>query len=663
MLFRSLKKRGTNYIACCPFHNEKSPSFNVNQVRGIYKCFGCGKSGDSVSFVMEIEGLSFPEAIKFLAKKYGIEIQESTPTNEDLAAQNERESLYIALNFAKEHYKNLLFNHEDGQAIGLSYFKERGFNHKTISNFELGYSLDVWDDLTKTAVKAGYSVDILEKAGLSIRKESDGRAEAKVFDRFRARVTFPIHNLSGKVIAFGARILSKEKSVNQPKYLNSPETEVYHKSNVLYGIYQAKQAIRQEDVCFLVEGYTDVISLHQAGISNVVASSGTSLTVEQIQLIARFSKNITVLYDGDAAGIKASLRGTDMILEAGLNVKVVVFPTGEDPDSYVQQVGSEAFKTYIKETAKDFITFKAELSIKEAGDDPFKRAEMIKDIVDSISKIPDNIKRTVFFQKTAAMMKIDEAILVAEANKIYLNRKNTEANRRPRNEQTTPQNNLPQAPRTSLADGEFMTFEEGDDVSFESFTPPNQGGQTQTPPEFIAPSIVRTSISYHEEECIRLLVCFGMNEIEKDITLTDYVLHELRGLDFLTPLYHRFLSICREAHQKQSPMNTQDYLALNDEEIRQETINLVTEKHQLSHNWKEMHQIIIPTDEHKLSELAFTNILRLKKVYNEIQMKEVKQKLSDTNDSAEQDQLLMLWMQLKNREKLIANELGIVIGR
>ena len=612
---------------------------------------------------MEIEGLSFPEAIKFLAKKYGIEIQESTPTNEDLAAQNERESLYIALNFAKEHYKNLLFNHEDGQAIGLSYFKERGFNHKTISNFELGYSLDVWDDLTKTAVKAGYSVDILEKAGLSIRKESDGRAEAKVFDRFRARVTFPIHNLSGKVIAFGARILSKEKSVNQPKYLNSPETEVYHKSNVLYGIYQAKQAIRQEDVCFLVEGYTDVISLHQAGISNVVASSGTSLTVEQIQLIARFSKNITVLYDGDAAGIKASLRGTDMILEAGLNVKVVVFPTGEDPDSYVQQVGSEAFKTYIKETAKDFITFKAELSIKEAGDDPFKRAEMIKDIVDSISKIPDNIKRTVFFQKTAAMMKIDEAILVAEANKIYLNRKNTEANRRPRNEQTTPQNNLPQAPRTSLADGEFMTFEEGDDVSFESFTPPNQGGQTQTPPEFIAPSIVRTSISYHEEECIRLLVCFGMNEIEKDITLTDYVLHELRGLDFLTPLYHRFLSICREAHQKQSPMNTQDYLALNDEEIRQETINLVTEKHQLSHNWKEMHQIIIPTDEHKLSELAFTNILRLKKVYNEIQMKEVKQKLSDTNDSAEQDQLLMLWMQLKNREKLIANELGIVIGR
>lgn len=306
--FVALKKRGANYIACCPFHNEKTPSFNVNPVRGIYKCFGCGKAGDSVRFVMDMEGIGFAEAIRYLAKKYGIEIKETELTPDDIREQNERESLYIALNFAKNYYQSQLFESDEGQAIGLSYFKERGFIEKTIKEFELGYSPKEWDAFSQIALKQGFSLDILEKAGLTIKKE-DGR----LLDRFRARVMFPIHNLSGKVIAFGARILTNDK--NQPKYLNSPETEVYHKSNVLYGIAQAKQAIRQEDVCYLVEGYTDVLSLHQAGIGNVVASSGTSLTLEQIKLIGRFTQNVTVLYDGDAAGIKASLRGTDMILE------------------------------------------------------------------------------------------------------------------------------------------------------------------------------------------------------------------------------------------------------------------------------------------------------------------------------------------------------------
>ncbi len=646
--FVSLKKRGANYIACCPFHNEKSPSFNVNQVRGIFKCFGCGKAGDSVGFVMELEGLSFPEAIKYLAKKYGIEIQETAPSNEELAAQNERESLYIVLNFAKKYFQDLLFQSDEGQAIGLSYFKERGFNHKTINDFELGYCLDVWDGLTQSAIKAGFSLDILEKAGLSIRKEVDGRADAKVFDRFRTRVTFPIHNLSGKVIAFGARILSKEKSVNQPKYLNSPETDVYHKSHILYGIFQAKQAIRQEEVCYLVEGYTDVISLHQAGIQNVVASSGTSLTIEQIRLINRFSQNITMLYDGDAAGIKASIRGTDMILEEGLNVKVVVFPDGEDPDSYVQKVGSEAFKAYIKNTAKDFITFKAELSMQEAGQDPFKRAEIIKEMVESISKIPDSIKRSVFFQQTALMMKIDEAVLIAEANKLNLQKRKADDRQKAKTEAPSI------AQQAGLENGEFMSFEEGDELP--------SAITTGLEPQAI-PALVRTPISRHEEECIRLLVCFGTQEIEKDISLTAYILHELRGLEFLTPIYQQFLSICRVSYDKEVLLDTQAYLAWPDDEIRREAINLATERHQLSENWFKMHQILIPTDEHKLDVLAFTNILRLKKHYNEIKMAEVKQRLAASTDSAEQDELLGLWMQLKNREKRIAEELGTVIGK
>jgi DNA primase len=377
--FVTLKKRGQNMMACCPFHNEKTPSFSVSPAKGIYKCFGCGKSGDSVKFVMDVEGVSFVEALKYLAKKYGIEVEEQeAQTDTELQQQHEKDSLYIVLNYAKNYYQQLLWQSDEGKAVGLSYFKERGFKENTIKDFELGYSTETWDHFTKEALSKGYNADILEKAGLLIRKEE------KQFDRFRGRVIFPIHNVSGKVVAFGARILKADK--NQPKYLNSPETEVYHKSHILYGLFQAKNAIRQEEVCYLVEGYTDVVSLHQAGIHNVVASSGTSLTLEQIRLVGRFTQNITVLYDGDAAGIKASLRGTDMILEEGLNVKVVVFPDGNDPDSYVKLIGAVAFKEFIAKNSKDFITFKTELYLAEVANDPFKRASVIKEVVESITK-------------------------------------------------------------------------------------------------------------------------------------------------------------------------------------------------------------------------------------------------------------------------------------
>ena len=350
--FVSLKKRGANWMACCPFHNEKTPSFSVSPSKGIYKCFGCGRGGDAVSFVMEIENASYPEALRYLAKKYGIDIQEDEKlTDEELAQQTERESILILLDFAAKYFQEMLSQNDEGKALGMSYFKERGFLPKTLETFGLGYSLSAWDGFTKVALQKGFTKEILEKAGLTIIKDT-----TKIFDRFRERVMFPIHNVSGKTIAFGARLLKKDKK--QAKYLNSPETPVYHKSKVLYGIYQAKKSIREHEECYLVEGYTDVISLHQGDIQNAVASSGTALTIEQIRLIKRFTNNITVLYDGDSAGIKASLRGVDLILEEDLNARIVALPDGEDPDSYLKALGPSAFQKYLDEHKEDFITFK-----------------------------------------------------------------------------------------------------------------------------------------------------------------------------------------------------------------------------------------------------------------------------------------------------------------
>ncbi|RZK88372.1 MAG: DNA primase, partial [Pedobacter sp.] len=389
--FVHLKKRGTSLIGNCPFHGEKTPSFHVSVNKGIYKCFGCGKGGDSVRFIMDHEKYSYPEALKFLANKYNIEVEETVESVQDVEAQNARESLYIVSAFAANFFEDQLWNGSEGKAIGLSYFKERGFREDIIKKFNLGYSPDVWDALTLDAVKNKHTEEYLEKTGLAIRND-----KGKLYDRFRGRVMFPIHNFTGRVIGFGGRTLKTDKNV--PKYVNSPESDIYHKSNVLYGLFHAKKAIRDLDNCYLVEGYADVLSVHQANIENVVASSGTSLTIEQIRLIGRFTQNVTILYDGDAAGIKASLRGLDMILEEGLNVKVVSFPQGDDPDSYMHKVGAGAFKTYVEENRKDFILYKANILLADAGNDPIKRAGIIRDIVESIAKIPDNIKASVFIR-------------------------------------------------------------------------------------------------------------------------------------------------------------------------------------------------------------------------------------------------------------------------
>ena len=404
--FVQLKKAGSNFKGLSPFTDEKSPSFMVSPVKQIWKDFSTGKGGNAVSFLMEHEHYSYPEAIKFLAKKYNIEIEETVQSDQEKEQMNERESMFLVSNFAKDYFHDVLLNSTQGKAIGLSYFKERGFREDIIKKFDLGYCLDTWDSFTNEALKKGYDIKYLASTGVTIVREN------KQFDRFKGRVMFPIHSMSGRILGFGGRTLSSDKKT--AKYVNSPESDIYHKSKILYGIYQAKKEIAKQDNCFLVEGYTDVISFYQSGIENVVASSGTALTSDQIRLVNRLTKNITVLFDGDAAGIRASIRGIDLILEQGMNVKVVTFPDGEDPDSFAKKHSEVALREYLEESSQDFINFKVSLLMKEASNDPVKKAGLIRDIVTSISKIPDSIQREVYVQECSRIMEISERVLFSE---------------------------------------------------------------------------------------------------------------------------------------------------------------------------------------------------------------------------------------------------------
>ena len=403
--FVQLKRAGSNYKGLSPFSDERSPSFMVSPVKQIWKDFSSGKGGNSVAFLMEHEHFTYPEAIRYLAKKYNIEIEETEQTDEEKANTDIKESMYLVSEFAKNYFHSTLLHSEEGKAIGLSYFKERGFTNETISKFALGYSPETWDAFTKEALGKGYKLEFLESTGLTIPKED------RPFDRFKGRVMFPIQSMSGRILGFGGRILTNDKKA--AKYLNSPESEIYHKSKVLYGIFQAKQAIAKQNNCYLVEGYTDVIQFNQAGIENVVASSGTALTPDQIRLINRLTKNITVLFDGDAAGLRASIRGIDLILEEGMNVKVCAFPDGEDPDSFAKKTSYDDLVAYLETNAKDFIQFKASLLMKDAQNDPIKKADLIREMVQSISKIPDRIQREIYIQECSRIMDISEQVLVS----------------------------------------------------------------------------------------------------------------------------------------------------------------------------------------------------------------------------------------------------------
>ena len=631
----TVKKKGANYWACCPFHGEKTPSFSISPSKGIYKCFGCGKAGDSVRFVMDIEGLGYGEALRHLAKKYGIDIQEEEMTDDQILRQNERESLFIMLDYAKEFFKKQLYDTEEGKSIALPYFKERGFSDSTLQAFDLGYSPEAWDALLKSALKQGFSQEIIEKAGLVTQKNDEG----KVYDRFRNRVIFPIHNVSGKIIAFGARILRNDAKSSQAKYLNSPETEVYHKSSSLYGIHQAKNELRRLDVCYLVEGYTDVISLHQAGIKNVVASSGTSLTIEQIKLIGRFTQHITVLYDGDSAGIKAALRGMDLILEEGLQVNLVVFPEGQDPDSYVRKIGSEAFVEYIKKESKDIISFQANLFLQEAGDDPFKRSELIKEMVLSISKIPDAIQRSLFIQKTSSLMRLEEDVLLAEMNKIHLK-------------------NLKQRGGANSQSGSAP-------ISSQEFS------EVQNLIEPVSDSGVESYQNlafYQESECIRLLVNFGHLEINPEkapgVSVTQYLLEELDGVLFQMPLFNKLMDICKTEFKNSNSLKPEFYLHHTDEEIQRFAIDCSSEKHNLSTTWKDRHEIKVTNEAEMLEDLAYKNVLRLRKVYNDQRLQESLDLMANfQGDPNDMNDLLVNFIRLKEVQKNISQELGTVIEK
>src|SRR5688572_20535093 len=607
--FVTLKRKGQNLWAPCPFHNEKSPSFSVAPAKGIYKCFGCGKAGNSVNFIMDVEGVSYVEALKYLAKKYGIEVAEEAPSPEKLKFQLDRDSQFIISDFAKDFYQNNLHNHDQGQSIGLPYLKERGLSLNTIKKFELGYSLEAWDGLTKAALEKGFQEKFLEATGLTIFKE-----EGKKYDRFRARVMFPIHNVSGRTIGFGARTL-KTNDKSTPKYLNSPESEIYHKSDVLYGMFQAKQAIRMADVCYMTEGYLDVISLHQGGIENVVASSGTSLTENQIKLISRYTKNITVLYDGDAAGIKASLRGTDLILEAGLNVDVVIFPQGEDPDSYIRKVGDNAFRDYIKNEAKDFISFKTELFVKEAKDNPVKKAEAIREIVQSIAKIPDSIKRSVFLQRCSNLFGIDEQVLISEYNKIALQesrKQNQQQNSQPLQ---TSRSNFPPLDEFDMlaleAEAEAAAFEEAE--------------------EEVDPDV--KILHRYEREILRLLLNYSDQTLGEGQNLAHYLFEQLEDIEFKTPAYARLMTVITEKVQS-GVLNIADYFIREESDtvLKSEAIDLLTQKYELSEAWA-THQIFVPKEVELLQYAADTSVLRLKWRNVQSMIKENHDELQKVTDS------------------------------
>ena len=622
--FTPLKKRGQNFTACCPFHNEKTPSFYVSPAKGIYKCFGCGASGDSIKFVMDTDKMSYVEAIRYLANKYNIPIEEDVSQVVNVQEQTFRESMLIALNYAKNHFVHNLLNTNEGKGIGLSYFKERGFNDKTIQTFELGYSIDAWDDLTKKALGEQYNLEVLEKAGLTVVKPE----EKKQFDRFRARVMFPIHSVAGKVIAFGARILKTDK--NQPKYLNSPESEVYVKNQVLYGIFQSKNAIRQLDSCFLVEGYTDVVSLHQNGVNNVVASSGTSLTEGQIKLISRFTENITVLYDGDPAGIKASIRGIDLILEQGLNVKVVLFPDKDDPDSYVRKVGEEAFKAYIAKNAVDFITFKTRLFLDEAQNDPVKRADTIKEVINSIVKIPDSIKASVFLKQCSNLLEISEDILVNEYNKLKL-----KLNKQQR-EVASPE---------VLADEAILA----DMFNNEHVAP----SQNETP--------AVDALMLREREVIRLLLSFP-NAVLNDSFLYQYVFLEIEDIEIRVPIHVKMLAIFKEQLDLGIVPEFKFFTSHLEEDVAKEAIDMSVERYEVSENWQKQYNIIIPPLDEDPFQSTYNAVSHLKWENIKMMMRENQKKIGETSDESELENYLMISMELKRMEREIAKILGNVLG-
>ena len=694
--FVTLKRAGVNYKGLCPFHNEKTPSFVVSPSKGLCKCFSCGKGGNVVHFIMEHEQLNYYEALKWLANKYHIEVKERELSNEEKQAQNERESMFVVNDFANNYFQNLLHNHIDGQSIGLAYFRQRGFRDDIIRKFQLGYSLNERDALVKEAKRKGFKEEFLEKTGLCYRRDNDGQLR----DRFWGRVMFPVHTLSGKVIAFGGRVLKTDGKV--AKYVNSPESEIYHKSNELYGIYFAKQAIVRDDRCFLVEGYTDVISMHQAGIENVVASSGTSLTSGQIRLIHRFTNNITVLYDGDGAGIKASIRGIDMLLEEGMNIKVVLLPDGEDPDSFARKHNATDYKAYINSHEVDFIRFKTNLLLEEVGNDPIKRAGLIGDIVRSISVIPENIVRSVYIRECSQLLQVEEKLLVQEVNKLMTRTKEEkqvaaekqrqrEAAKAERMQQDMP---IPEGEvPIELLGGQAPSPMEGIDVP----PPPmEEGGGEFMPPPAPFPSEVngvnsldahaapipwegqgeglfnKQKKAYHNKEVLLMqqVVRFGervMYAIEdedgssREVTVAEHVASDLSidSLQLQDPMHRRMLDEVMQRIHNKGFVASRYFFSHPDPQVARLAADLSSDRYQLSKYHSRSQKIV--SDDERLCELVPHLLTDLKLAIVEDELKQVLSALQDRNimtDAARYMEVMKRYKDLSEVQRLIAKRAG-----
>jgi DNA primase len=647
--FVTLKRRGANLLGCCPFHNEKTPSFTVSPAKGIFKCFGCGEAGNSVHFLMKHEHFSYPEALRFLANKYNIEIEEDKLTPQQMEKQTEREALFNVSEFAQKYFAQLLYEDEMARAVGLSYFYGRGLSDNIIKRFGLGYCLDDWDNFTRYAISNGYSESVLEKTGLTIFKE-----DGKRYDRFRGRVMFPVFSVSGKVLGFSGRILSSEKQA--AKYVNSPESEIYNKSKTLYGIFQAKGAISKYDLCYLVEGNIDVITLHQAGIENTVASSGTSLTQDQIRLIHRYTKNITVLYDGDQAGIKAALRAVNMLLEEGMSVRVVLFPDGEDPDSYTRKYGSEAIQQYVTTQATNFIIFKTKILLDEAKNDPIKKAELTKDIVSTIALVPELIERNIYVKECASLLDVSEQTLATELAKTISAKLKKQFEQQTVNQVVnidTPKEPLVEVPQDL------------------GITPNINELNTQ-----LLMSAKNADIdNVHEQKLISLLLNYGDKQIKKTFVnqegvaeeeenyVAAYIIADLMAdeLSFNNPIYQEIYETYKTKLLEGEIIDSNYFFALNREDIGSVVVSLLAINYMVSDNWKQRFQIYVPTWEDNLEKDVSQSILRFKQQRLDERIKQLMEQLKQPHSD---DDMILVLNDLNNLKKIrvmIARELNQII--
>lgn len=662
--FVTLRKRGVNFVGLCPFHTDKSPSFYVSPAKNICKCFACGEGGTAVHFIMKHEQLSYFDALRFLAKKYNIEIKEKELTQAEKQMRNDRESLFIVNSFAQKYFTTQLYEHIDGKNIGMRYFIERGFREDTIKKFQLGYSLDKRDALFQEAVKSGYKKEYLEKTGLVVSRD-----DGSVYDRFRGRVIFPVHTVSGKVVAFGGRVLKKDEKT--AKYVNSPESEIYHKSNELYGIYFAKQAIVKADRCFLVEGYTDVISMHQAGVENVVASSGTALTQGQIRLIHRFTNNITILYDGDAAGIKAALRGIDLLLEEGLNIKVVLLPDGEDPDSFARKQNATSFHAFIQANETDFIRFKTKLLLDDAGNDPIKRSALISDIIRTIAIIPDNIARSLYIKDCSNTLEIDERIVLTEINKIRAD-KQEKQNAAPVKGTFQPPTlpppefagypPFPDYPEDMLPPENIPAplpeeYQAEENAARVSPAPAQPFSRQRSPYEAYELALLRYIIRYGE----RILYDYFDEEGQKQVTMrvAEYIKYDLEidELTFLTPLYKEILDEAARLSATEGFVTQRYFLSHPNPAISKLTANLISEKYQLSKYHTKYHAL--EKEEDKLTQLIPREIFAMKNAFITYQIKEIQQQIKSAGDDMAQiEKLMTTQTKLNEIKNILAKKLG-----